>query len=133
VAVARADGIYFLNKPINDRQLRALDCGQQDREMIIVNAIVRSHRDDIRALITTLAAMEAASRRESGCRDYTFSVELNDPDVLRITSKWDTLEQLQAHFRTKHMADFQRAVAQFPPSSTEVKCYEVREIAFPER
>jgi quinol monooxygenase YgiN len=100
--------------------------------MIIVNAIFRSHRDDIRALTSTLTAMEAASRTESGCREYTFSVELSEPDVVRITSIWDSIEQLQAHFRTKHMIAFQRAVAKYPPSSTEVKCYEVQEIAFPE-
>ena len=51
--------------------------------------------------------METASRAEEGCLDYTFSIELSDPAVIRITDKWATVEALKAHFNTPHMAEFQ--------------------------
>ena len=96
--------------------------------MIVVNAIVKSKQDDIAALKDAIAVMETASRAEAGCEDYTFSVELSDPDALRITEKWTTVEALQAHFATPHMAEFQAAMAQLSAPSVEVKFYEVKEI-----
>ncbi|MEZ5504255.1 MAG: putative quinol monooxygenase [Halioglobus sp.] len=96
--------------------------------MIVVNAIVKTTPDDIAAVRDAISAMERASRAEAGCDDYTFSIELNDPSALRITEKWHSVEALQAHFATPHMAAFQKTMAAHPPASMEVKCYEVKEI-----
>ena len=96
--------------------------------MIVVNAVVKSTQEDIVALQGAISTMEAASRAEEGCLDYTFSVELNDTAVLRITEKWVTLDDLKAHFATPHMAEFQAAMGQHPPVSMDVKCYEATEV-----
>ena len=96
--------------------------------MIVVNGIVKSTREDIIALQGAISTMETASRAESGCQDYTFSVELNDPSTVRITERWDSIEDLKAHFATPHMAEFQQAMADRSPASVEVKFYEVKEI-----
>lgn len=96
--------------------------------MIVVNAIVQTTQEDILALQEAISIMEVASRQESGCEDYTFSVELSDPTKIRITEKWQTVEALQAHMTTPHMAAFQKAMGEHPPSSLDVKCYEVQEI-----
>ncbi|MFT4517761.1 MAG: quinol monooxygenase YgiN [Halioglobus sp.] len=96
--------------------------------MIVVNAVVKSTQEDIVAMQGAIATMETASREEDGCDDYTFSVELNDPTVLRITEKWRSIEALMAHMGTPHMADFQAAMGSNPPASLDVKFYEVEEI-----
>ena len=96
--------------------------------MIVVNAVVKSTSKDIVAMQNAIGAMETASRAEEGCDDYTFSVELNDPTALRITEKWHSVEALKAHMATPHMAEFQKAMGNNPPSSLEVKFYEVQEI-----
>ena len=96
--------------------------------MIVVNGIVKSTREDIIALQGAISTMETASRAEPGCQDYTFSIELNDPSTVRITEKWDRIEDLKAHFATPHMAEFQQAMAARSPASVEVKFYEVKEI-----
>ncbi len=96
--------------------------------MIVVNGIVKSTQEDIVALQGAISAMEAASRDEDGCLDYTFSVELGDPAVIRITEKWKTLEDLKAHFNTPHMAEFQAAMGSRPPAAMDVSFYEVNEI-----
>lgn len=96
--------------------------------MIVVNGKVRTTREDIAALTHAISAMEAASRSEQGCLDYTFSIELNDPEVIRITEKWDSLEALKAHFATPHMAEFQSSMGAHPPVSMDVNFYEVEEI-----
>lgn len=96
--------------------------------MIVVNAVVQSTQEDIVAIQGAIATMEQASRAEEGCEDYTFSVELNDPTVLRITEKWVNLEALTAHMQMPHMAEFQKAMGTTPPKSLDVKFYEVEEI-----
>ena len=95
--------------------------------MIVVNAVVSSSEEDISAMKDIIAKMEAASREEDGCHDYTFSTELNNPSVLRITERWETVEALQAHFQTPHMTEFQAAMAERPPASIDVKFYKVEE------
>jgi quinol monooxygenase YgiN len=99
--------------------------------MIVVNARIESTRDDIRILTPTLMEMEAASRAEEGCLGYSFSVELSNPSIIHVTEKWASTEALQAHFKSAHMAAFQRKIAQYPPTSTDVKFYRVEEIALP--
>ena len=96
--------------------------------MIVVNAIVKSSQEDIVALQSAISTMEAASREEPGCLDYTFSVELNDSSVLRITEKWQTLDDLKAHMLTPHMAEFQASMGSNPPASLDVCFYEAEEI-----
>lgn len=99
--------------------------------MIVVNAVIETTQADIEAMRSALADMETASRAEEGCHDYTFSVELNDPTRLRITERWETLEALQAHFQTPHMAVFQAALAANPPLNLDVKFLDANEIASP--
>lgn len=99
--------------------------------MIVVNAKLESTAANIDALKAAIATMETCSRAESGCLDYTFSVELSDPNVIRITEKWETMEALAAHFKEPHMADFQAAMAAHPPTGMEAGFYEATEVQPP--
>ncbi len=96
--------------------------------MIVVNAVVQSTQEDIVATQGAFCAMESASRDEPGCLDYTFSVELNDSNVIRITEKWATLDDLKTHFETPHMAEFQQVMGERPPITMDVHFYDVTEI-----
>ena len=96
--------------------------------MIVVNAVVTSTPEDIAATQEAIRVMEVASRDEPGCDDYTFSVELNNTSVLRITEKWHSLEALNAHMASPHMAAFQKVMGERPPVAMELTFYEVKEI-----
>jgi quinol monooxygenase YgiN len=72
---------------------------------------LQTNQAAVESLREAIATMERKSRAEAGCLDYTFSVELNRPDVLRITEKWDSAEALAAHFRQPHMDDFRAAIS----------------------
>ena len=101
--------------------------------MIVVNGRLESDSADIAALKDALAVMETANRAEDGCHDYTFSVELNDPHVIRITEKWRDMDALGMHFRSAHMATFQQAMATRPPKSGAVTFFEATEVTPPGR
>ncbi len=101
--------------------------------MIVINARIDADPATIAALKDAIAAMETASRAEDGCDDYTFSVELNNPSVIRITERWRDLGALTAHFATPHMAVFQKAMQAHPPKGVTATCYEATEVPFPAR
>ena len=96
--------------------------------MIIVNGRIETTAENIAQLKDAIAAMEAASRAEDGCDDYTFSVELNDPNVIRITEKWRDMAALRKHFASDHMATFQRAMRERPSTGGAVTFYEAAEV-----
>jgi quinol monooxygenase YgiN len=101
--------------------------------MIVINARLEADAATIAALKPAIAAMEAASRAEPGCEDYTFSVELNDPGVIRITERWHDMAALAAHFATPHMASFGAAMQAHPPKGIDVRCFEATEVPLPGR
>ncbi len=99
--------------------------------MLVLVVSIDTTADNIAAIREAIAAMETASRAEDGCHDYTFAVELNDPDKLRITECWEDEAALKAHFATPHMAAFNAAMAEAGPRGMDLKCYEATEIPFP--
>jgi len=99
--------------------------------MIVVNAVIEATQETIEALKDAISVMENKSRVEEGCHDYTFSVELSNPEVIRITEKWENMSALEAHFKVPHMADFQRVMAAHPPRSVDANFYEVTEVPPP--
>lgn len=96
--------------------------------MIVVNGIIETTAENIAHLKAAIATMEEASRAEDGCDDYTFSVELNNPNVIRITERWQSVEALKAHFGSPHMAGFQQSMRERPPKSSAVTFLEAKEI-----
>ena len=101
--------------------------------MIVVNAVIETTAEKIANMTDAIAEMETASRLEVGCHDYTFSVEINNPDVIRITEKWESMAVLMDHFGQPHMAAFQAAMAAHPPKSVTAAFYEAKEVAMPTR
>ena len=99
--------------------------------MLIVTARITADAATIDALTPAIATMEAASRAEDGCHDYTFCRELNDPNSIRIIERWESVDALKAHFATPHMAAFQQAMAQHETGGVEVSSYEATEVPFP--
>lgn len=99
--------------------------------MIVINAKITADQATVAALAEAIGKMERASLEEPGCSEYCFSVEVSNPSVFRITERWNSVEDLKAHFATPHMAEFQAAMAANPSQGTEIHCYEAEEIPFP--
>lgn len=75
---------------------------------------------------TRLAELAGAVRaRHAGNIDYRFSVDTEDPRVLRLSERWDRLESFIAHGRTPEVAAIVEIVNPRDTESTEVRRYEV--------
>lgn len=97
--------------------------------MIIVYGIIDTTSESIAALTEAITKMEKATREEAGCIDYTFSVAISDPQCIRISEKWESVEALKAHMGAPHMAEFQQAIAANPPRSADIKFFQAEEIS----
>ena len=69
--------------------------------------------------------METESRKEPGCLTYAFSVDINDPNMVRVIERWESSEALATHFKTPHMAAFREALGRISPKSMDIKAYQV--------
>jgi quinol monooxygenase YgiN len=99
--------------------------------MIVLVVKIGTTAEKIAALKSAIVEMQKASRAEPGCRDYTFCVEIDDPNKLRVNECWEDEAALKSHFATPHMAAFNEAIAAAGPSEVNVACYEASEIPFP--
>ncbi len=95
--------------------------------MIIVLVRIETTAEDLEAIREAITNVETATRAEAGCIEYTFSAELGDPEVLRITERWESMEALAAHFQAPHMAAFQSAIGAHPPRDMQVSFYQATE------
>jgi quinol monooxygenase YgiN len=75
--------------------------------------------------IAAAKEMMTATRREPGCRAYTFSLDLDDPGRVHLFEHWDSQTALDAHFQTPHMARFNAAVEGLGVREASLQKYEV--------
>ena len=99
--------------------------------MIVVNVSAEIDPANVAAMKEGIATMEVASRKEEGCQDYAFSIEINNAAMMRITEKWDTMDHLLAHFQAPHMAAFQALMASYPPKNMDANFYEATAVTPP--
>lgn len=100
--------------------------------MIIVAVEAEVEESAISGVRDAIDRMEEQSRKEAGCLTYAFSTDINNPNTIRVFERWESMEALQAHFKTPHMAEFNKALAELQPKSLDIKAYEVtREVPLP--
>ena len=93
--------------------------------MIIVSGEIEIDPAAAAGLMDAAEAMMAATRREDGCLSYAFYQSLENPGVFRVFEEWETLDHLQAHFETAHMAAWRARLGEIGVARRDVKRYEV--------
>ena len=92
--------------------------------MIIIEATARIPHGKWPEARAAMEPMIRASRAEAGCVDYAYSIDLLEPDRLRVIERWVDMPALQYHFQTPHMAVFRKALAALGPVGLELRMYE---------
>ena len=92
--------------------------------MIIVEGWVRLAPGEAEKFVAAALRMAEQTRREPGCLEYAFALDLADPNVMRVIERWQDDGALSAHFATPHMAAFNAALALAKIEGAEVNAYE---------
>ncbi|HEX2255532.1 MAG TPA: putative quinol monooxygenase [Afifellaceae bacterium] len=95
--------------------------------MIVVAGTFRVPPEKLEALRPHAQAVIAATRGEPGCIAYSFAEDLADPGLIRIYEEWRSLDDLQAHAKSAHMAPWRAALAEIGASGRDLKRYEAGE------
>ena len=78
--------------------------------MIIVMGEFRLKAESVENLRPEINEIIKKSNQESGCISYKFSEALDDPGLIRVSEKWKSMEDLEAHFTTDHMKRWREVV-----------------------
>jgi len=75
----------------------------------------------------TAAALEVmrATRAEPGCKAYVFSTDLEDPSRINVFEHWESQAALEGHFKSPHMAVFQKKMGAFGVKDMKAERFEV--------
>jgi len=73
-----------------------------------------------------MRCMAVASRAEYGCVSYEFYVGLSDPNTLLLFQEWESVDALQGHFDTSHMAEFLEKLPDILNGEVSTRRYEVK-------
>ena len=100
--------------------------------VVTVEVVFGEGAIDVEGVRDAFRVMDEESRKESGCLKYVSSVDINDPTIVRIYELWESMEALESHFKTPHMAAFQSALSGIETKSMSAKVFEIkRELPFP--
>jgi len=96
--------------------------------MIVVTGEIEFEAEHVWPATTAAAKMIEATQKEDGCILYRFYVDISDTKRFRIYEEWASQEALDAHFKTPHMAEFQKALASFRIVKRKIITFEVNEV-----
>lgn len=97
--------------------------------MIVVSGEFEIAPADREAGLAAAAKMAVESRRESGCLSYAFYTSVEDPARIRVFEEWESVEALEQHFQTPHMAEFRAVLGRIEMVRGEVYSYKVAQRA----
>ena len=92
--------------------------------MIVVVGHFRLPPDNMERARSAMCQVMLATRAEAGCIEYTYSEDLLDPGLIRVSEIWQTREQLAAHLETQHMALWRAQREDLGMSDRCLKLYE---------
>jgi len=69
--------------------------------------------------------MMTETLKEKGCHAYAFSADFSDPARVHLFERWESQADLEAHFKTPHMARFQAAIGKLGVRDFEVQKYTI--------
>ena len=82
---------------------------------ILVNVEVDWGTENIQEIYEILQSHVDTTRSEEGCEEFTFSVDINNPNILKATEVWTNMQSLENHFKTENYKNFNSIMEKYPP------------------
>lgn len=79
--------------------------------MLLIEGWIKLGAGEFAKVREQALAMVAATNEEAGCLHYAFAQDIADPDLIRISERWESQEALAAHSASAHMGEFNKAMA----------------------
>ena len=92
--------------------------------MIVVVGSFRIPPSMVEVVRPVMEEMITASRREEGCIEYAYALDVIDTGLVRVVEKWRDRDALEAHFRTAHIAEWRAQVSALAVSERNLVAHE---------
>ena len=92
---------------------------------LIVAGTFRVPAHNLEPFKTPMAEMLAASRVEPGCVEYSYAMDAAEPGLVRVFEVWRSRADLEAHFKSVHLARWREACERFGVSDRRLTAYEI--------
>lgn len=96
--------------------------------MLIIEGWLHFAPGEIDKFAEAARIMVEATHTEEGCLHYSFSRDMNNPDILRIAERWTDEDALAAHNGSPHMAAFGAGLAQVERIDADIRLYQGDEV-----
>ena len=93
--------------------------------MIVIAGRARLHAAELEEARRAGSVMAATSRAESGCMEYRFAFDVDDPLVVQVFEQWESAAALEAHFATPHFLAFSEVILRAVDGQADFTRYEV--------
>ena len=97
-------------------------------EMVVILGTIRVPPENLAAARAAIERIVCGSRAEAGCLEYSYSVDVLDPEIVRITERWTDRAALDQHFRSPHLAEWQAAWERLGVTDGNFLMYAAREM-----
>ena len=96
--------------------------------MLIIEGWLRLGPGEFAKMKDAASAMVAATRTEVGCIHYAFALDIDEPDLIRISEKWVDQAALDAHFASPHMASFNQSMSGLERLGGDIRLFSAEEL-----
>ncbi len=95
--------------------------------MIIVSGKAKFKPGAIVGLRDIMQTTITKTRKEDGCIDYSYGVDVLDPDAIVVVEYWESWAALEKHFTQPHMAEWVAALGKAGVVMRDIKFIEAGE------
>lgn len=96
--------------------------------MLAIIARLEFTPDDIPAFMEAARPLIDQTRAEEGCELYAMATDIKDPGVVWISEQWVSLETLNAHLASPHIAAFMEKISALTMLDMDARQYEVSSV-----
>lgn len=93
--------------------------------MLVIAGHVSLDPAKIEEATAAVQEMVRETLKEEGCNTYCFAVDLSEQGRIRIFEEWESHEALDLHFKSAHMATFQKGMAGIGVKEMVIHKYEI--------
>ncbi|MFC0590118.1 putative quinol monooxygenase [Novosphingobium aquiterrae] len=96
--------------------------------MLLIEGWIKLATGEFDKVADQARAMVTATNQEAGCLHYSFARDIADPDLIRISERWDSQEALAGHSASAHMAEFNKAMGSVRREGADLWLYSAEQV-----
>ncbi|MEQ1495071.1 MAG: putative quinol monooxygenase [Novosphingobium sp.] len=96
--------------------------------MFLIEGWIKLASGEFDKVANQARAMVTATNEEDGCIHYSFSRDIADPDLIRISERWTSESAMASHMASAHMAAFNQAMGSVKLEGADLRLYSAEEL-----